>query len=470
MNSFRFASGLLIATCLMACPARAAEAVAIPAQHAEMTASDFLKKYLTKVDPSYRWQKVRQGEFAGTQYVELILTSQTWRGTEWKHRLFILKPENVSPAKQGLLVIAGGSWKQAFENPDFRDEQKVSKEAILFSTVAQQVRCPVAVLMQVPFQPLFDGLVEDEIIALTFDEFLKTADPEWPLLLPMVKSAVRGMDAVQEFCQQQWSIPVEHFTVTGASKRGWTTWLTGASDRRVTAIAPIVIDMLNMPVQLKHQMETWGEFSEEIHDYTEKDLPERLESAEAAELISTVDPIAYRKSLTAPKLIILGTNDRYWTLDALNLYWDKLLGPKYILYVPNNGHGIKDFPRVLGGIAALQEQAQGGPAMPQLTWSFHDSGDGVSLTIESDVAPIQCQLWTAETKSKDFRESVWMSAPMAPQGDNFTGEISAPESGSRALFGEAVYERGQFPLYLSTNVRILTAPGMQVSASDAVQD
>ena len=51
----------------------------------------------------------------------------------------------------------------------------------------------------------------------------------------MVKSAVRAMDAVEQCVEREWSHKVETFTVTGASKRGWTTWLTGAVDPRVTA-------------------------------------------------------------------------------------------------------------------------------------------------------------------------------------------------------------------------------------------
>ena len=39
---------------------------------------------------------------------------------------------------------------------------------------------------------------------------------------------------------------VDEFTVTGASKRGWTTWTIGAVDKRVKAMAPLVLDCLNM--------------------------------------------------------------------------------------------------------------------------------------------------------------------------------------------------------------------------------
>src|SRR5690606_32270895 len=108
--------------------------------------------------------------------------------------------------------------------------------------------------------------------AHTFEQYLRTGESDWPLLLPMVKSAVRAMDATQEYARQNWSMQLETFTVTGASKRGWTTWLTGATDPRATAIAPMVIDMLNMREQMKHQVATWGDYSDEIDDYTRRGL------------------------------------------------------------------------------------------------------------------------------------------------------------------------------------------------------
>jgi PhoPQ-activated pathogenicity-related protein len=111
----------------------------------------------------------------------------------------------------------------------------------------------VAELRLVPNQPVVfqttrRSRTEDDFIAYTWDKFLRTGDEKWPARLPMTKSAVRAMDAVSAFIASQESGggTVSRFVVSGASKRGWTAWATAAVDRRVVALAPIVIDMLNL--------------------------------------------------------------------------------------------------------------------------------------------------------------------------------------------------------------------------------
>ncbi|OHB75274.1 MAG: hypothetical protein A2W31_12925, partial [Planctomycetes bacterium RBG_16_64_10] len=338
-------------------------AILAPAEPAlAITTTGPLAEYVAKDDPSFCWAKQRDGQLGTAAVAEIILTSQTWQGIAWKHRLFLVKPTTVAAdTKQGVLVISGGRWRDEYQHAT--GPLKLPAQARLFSFIAEQLRAPVAVLEQVPFQPMFDGKVEDAIIALTFDKFLHTGDPQWPLLLPMVKSAVRAMDVAQEFCRDQWALKLDAFTVTGASKRGWTTWLTGAVDQRAKAIAPMVIDVLNMQPQMKHQLEVWGDYSDEIHDYTERGLQEHLGSEAGQALRAIVDPYAYRAALDQPKLIMLGTNDRYWPLDALNLYWHDLVGENYILYVPNNGHGLDDFRRIVGSLKALHEHATGSKTM-----------------------------------------------------------------------------------------------------------
>ncbi|MBW3599419.1 MAG: DUF1080 domain-containing protein, partial [Planctomycetes bacterium] len=414
-----------------------------------------LSQYVAKEDASYRWTEHRQGQVGATAYVELRLVSQTWRGVPWKHQLFLLKPSTVADdAHHGLLFIGGGRWRPELDDPDH--EQRLPSEAPLLAAVAEQLRSPVAILLQVPHQPILGGRYEDDAIAHTFEQFLRTGEQDWPLLLPMVKSAVRAMDAAEEYAKEKWSLDVKSFTVTGASKRGWTTWLTGAVDRRATAIAPMVIDMLNMGPQMKHQVASFGAYSQEIEDYTQRGLQKHLASEDGQALVRIVDPYAYRRILTQPKLLLLGTNDRYWPLDAANLYWDGLEGEKHVLYIPNNGHGLRDYPRIIGALTALHRQAAGGEALPKLTWKFENSKNRLRLHVACDEKPKSVQIWLATSPTRDFRDSQWTSRPAQANGEGYMHDLPLPETGYAAMFGEAVFDNGDAPsLHLSTNVRIV---------------
>jgi PhoPQ-activated pathogenicity-related protein len=427
-----------------------------PVQAAELKAAvqGPLADYVAKADHSYKWTKRRAGKLGSGDYVELTLTSQTWKDIVWKHQLFIYKPATVAIEKQALLWIDGGRWSDDLEKPVPADAEMGTRTRLLAS-LADQLQTPVALLLHVPQQPMFDGMVEDQIISLTFARFFLTGDAEWPLLLPMVKSAVRGMDAVQEFTRQEWQLDIDSFTVTGASKRGWTTWLTSAIDPRVKALAPMVIDMLNMTPQMKHQLESFGGYSEQIEDYTSKGLQNFLETEKGQKLAAIVDPFSYRQHLLQPKLIILATNDRYWPLDALNLYWNQLSGDKYVLYVPNNGHGIRDIPRLVGALNAFHQHAANGNKLPKLEWKFAEEEGKLRLRVNSDVRPKQMQVWTATSQTRDFRDSQFAARPMQADGEGFVYELAVPQSGYAALLGEAVYNGERMPFHLSTNVRIV---------------
>jgi PhoPQ-activated pathogenicity-related protein len=431
-----------------------------PAASEAAVPSPALADYIAQPDASYRWRKRSEGQLGNGTYVEIILTSQTWRDIVWKHQLFIYRPSVVESKAQAMLLIAGGRWRDSLEDPPDAAADKLPGEANAVATVAEMMRAPVAVLLQVPEQPLFGGMVEDEIISHTFAEFMKTGDAQWPLLLPMVKSAVRGMDAVQEFVEAEWGYKIEDFLVTGASKRGWTTWLTAAVDPRVNALAPMVIDMLNMRAHMDLQELSFGGYSEQIRDYTDKNLQHEQDSERAVALRAIVDPFSYRQQLRQPKLIILGTNDRYWPVDALNLYWNDLAGEKYILYVPNNGHGIRDYARVLGTTSALHEHVSGKKPLPKLSWNFADRGDALRLEVSSDTRPVAVTSWTTTSKTRDFREATWVSrAARRNEGADptYVIDLEKPTDGFAAVFAEAQFNDRAMPFYLSTNLQVVHA-------------
>jgi PhoPQ-activated pathogenicity-related protein len=153
----------------------------------------------------------------------------------------------------------------------------------------------------------------------------------------------------------------------------------------------------------------------------------------------------------------LGTNDRYWPLEALNLYWPDLSGEKHILYVPNNGHGLNDFTRIIGTVSALHRQAAGGKKIAKLSWQLTDDNDHLTLSVTANEKPSKVSAWLATSESRDFRDSKWSSQPTAEVDGAYRYELPRPKSGYAAIFGEAVFDADAQPYFLSTNVKVIKA-------------
>jgi PhoPQ-activated pathogenicity-related protein len=405
-----------------------------------------LLAYVAQKDDAFSWQKVSSDRSPlGVTFHELRLTSQRWKGMVWRHTLLIAQPPKVA-TDLALLVIAGGKT----------DSRGDSQSRLLASAAAIQLQALVAVLYAVPNQPLFDGLVEDDLIAHTFVKFLETGDLQWAALLPMTKSAVKAMDAVQQFAAKELNLTVNGFVVTGASKRGWTTWLTAVADpQRVKGIAPMVYDNLNIPAQMRHQREVFGGYSEQISEYTQRGLTDLADTEKARPLVQLIDPYAYLDRLTMPKLIINGTNDRYWALDAANFYFDDLRGEKYILYVPNSGHGLEDVGRVVRAVMAFFDYLAQRLTFPKLQWTWTPKDGGMTLTVRSDPMPKQVLLWRATAPTKDFRDAKWESQELTATDGAFLFTLTPPEKGYAAAFAELVYEGNNRTYSLCTTIRIV---------------
>jgi len=279
-----------------------------------------------------------------------------------------------------------------------------------------------------------------------------------------VKSAARGMDAMQEFALKRWDRSIDSFIIAGASKRGWTAWLTAAVDPRIAGVAPIVIDMLNMPAQIKLQQATFGGLSEQVKDYTDIDLAGRLGSDLGRNLLATVDPYSYRERLTQSKLIVLGTNDRYWPLNALNLYWDELPAPKQVLYIPNQGHGLNEANKLIASLSALHRHTASGRPLPSLTWDFDLVARSVALTVQADRRPRNVRIWYANSPTQDFREAAWKSRFCRRESGRDLCRQSIVPFGYTAVFAEVSFrDPGRPPYSLSTTVCIASRSRVAVT-------
>jgi PhoPQ-activated pathogenicity-related protein len=407
------------------------------------------------------WTERSRGTYRGAEWREITFTSQVWQGAPWQHQLFILIPPRAPPGRPALLLISGGEWQASYASPPRRPR---NPEGIaLYAALARRLEAPVAVLLQVPNQPLFGGMTEDDLMAFSFERYLDNGDASWPLLVPMVESVRRSMDVVTDVVADQWRLPVQQFLVTGGSKRGWTAWLTAAADPRVAAVAPIVIDLVNLRRQLAHQVQTWGGPAPEMRPYVERDLPRRLAAPEGESLLRLIDPWYQRGRITQPKLIVLATNDGYWPADSLGLYRDGLVGPQSVLYLPNEGHTPASLPRLLDGLAALQRSLVTGRPLPAVSGEHALIGDRAELRVRvaGGEAPRRARAWFAPVNSRDLRAARWTARAMRRQPDgSYLLRLPVASGGYLGLFGEVDFGEGRGRYSLATSLRLLGEGGV----------
>ncbi|MGL6225146.1 MAG: PhoPQ-activated pathogenicity-related family protein [Thermoguttaceae bacterium] len=424
----KFVPLFLLLVLFLVIPAIGAEQATIPPD---------LDNYLNLADNSFAWKllDVEKRE-NGTKIFNVELTSQTWHGIVWKHALCIVQPAKVFDENYCLLYITGGNNKEGEATP-----KRGEDETNIMIQAAEQSGMTIALLFQVPNQPLLGPYVEDALISETFLRVLAENDTTWSLLFPMCKSALRAMDAVQQVLKQEENRNIEGFIVGGGSKRGWTTWLVGAAqDKRVIAIVPIVINTLNIPKQLPYHVETWGRYSEMINDYVVRNLVDDL-NPEKAKLFPIVDPYSYRSRITMPKLIVNGANDPYWTVDAMKFYWDDLVGPKYSITLPNAGHALDDqVIKALYTILTFARYACSGGPWPEMSWTRDVSDNDYTVSVFTEIPVKSAKVWSAKSGSKDLRKSKWTSKPVAWRDGYCKVTIPKPEIGHIAYYVELEIE------------------------------
>ena len=419
-----------------------------------------LDDYVKKPDANYRYSLKDTIKGKGYTAYVLDMTSQSWRNglevdrTLWRHWLTIIKPDKVR-SDIGLLWINGGS----------NNDAAPSKADMMLVNIALSSGTVVADLRMVPNQPLRfpDGgrpRYEDAIIAYTFDKCLATGDQTWPLLLPMVKSAVRAMDTVQKYVASVsgGGVAVKKFVVSGASKRGWTTWLTAAVDKRVAAIAPAVIDVLNMKESMRHHFGAYGFYAPAIRDYEEMKVFDRLLTAKGEALRKLVDPYEYRARYMMPKFLVNSTGDQFFLPDSAQFYFDDLPGEKYLRYIPNTDHGLNADAAV--SLLLFYKSVLRNSALPKFTWKVEGDKIGVK-PISGKLEGVN--LWQATNeKTRDFRVDtigrVWKSSPLKvnENGVRFDVRIAEPKEGWTAFFVEMVYDSGTpVPYKFTTQVHVV---------------
>ncbi len=428
-----------------------------------------LKDYVSLDDPSFRYEVIDTVQGENWKEYRIKMVSGTWltpndfddESNEWWHWISMIVPNEINQT-ESMMVIGAGSTE---------DYKGMTSEDVSTNTqslkAALETRSIVSEVTNIPFQPINfsdDGKgirYEDDLIAYAWRQFLekgaKQKDAEWLPRFPMTRAVVRAMDVVQELSQQLES-PIDSFFVTGASKRGWTTWTAAIVDDRVMGIAPVVIDMLNLFSTFQHHWKVYGEWSPAIEDYENEGIMDWTESDEYEVIIDITDPYSYREQLTLPKFIINATSDEFFVTDSWQFYWDDLLGEKYLQYLPNTGHGLYGTYKT-GSLISFYHHLISDIEMPEYNWSV------IGDTIHVSVDPLEnytLKKWEAvNEKERDFRSykigESWTSEDIELSEDgNYSIVIGKPENGYKAGFVELVFNpNSSFPLGFSSGTLVV---------------
>jgi len=315
----------------------------------------------------------------------------------------------------------------------------------------------------IPNQPLVfagetKGRTEDSLIAYTWDKFLRTGDERWPARLPMTKAAVRALDTITAFCASDagGKTKVDKFVVAGGSKRGWTTWTTAAVDKRVVAIVPIVIDMLNVVPSFKHHYGAYGFWAPAVGDYESMGIMNWQDTPEYAALMKIEEPYEYRDRLTMPKLVINSAGDQFFLPDSTRFYWKDLKGPKYLRYVPNSDHSLKNTD-ALTTLTAFHDAIVRNKKLPDYTWDLPEPG---KIRVVSKTKPSRVKLWQATNPdARDFRletlgrKYVDQDIPVNDSGI-YEASLIKPGKGWTAGFLELTYADEPAPFKFTSGITI----------------
>lgn len=428
------------------------------------------------------YQPLETEQLQPGEQAHYTLISQQWspRGlvkpATWEHHVTLYRPTGAV-GKTALLVVNNGSnsTPQVSGTPPDYDGQQLM-------ALAQKRATIVISIDKVPNQPLIynnDAIprFEDGSVAHSWRLFLDNPQQgAWlPLQLPMVGAVVKAMDLAQTELRAL-GVTIEGFIVTGASKRGWATWLTALVDQRIQAIVPFAVEVLDLAAIVEHtQHSLGGYFPRAWQPYVKSGIFQDRFSPAFDALMAIVDPLRYLQSplatrLAIPKYVVSASGDDFFMPDNVKFGLTKLPGVTTLRVVPNTNHyEIKQVS--LQALTSFMQRQQTGRPLPRL--SLLKRGKGSHYKLQLSEAPTQLRLWRAlNPQLRDFRKSSGITyhaetVPLPPKkGSGYACELHLPlpATGWVASFVEAEFADG----FIATTPVLLLPEGYPPEPPDAV--
>jgi len=233
--------------------------------------------------------------------------------------------------------------------------------------------------------------------------------PEWVLYFPMCKAAIKTMDATTEFLQNKTGNVITRWVTAGASKRGATTWLTGAVDKRIIGIVPIVFDVLNFKAGVQHMWQTLGNWTFAFTDYRDANITRYLnDGTNYIDILATqIDPLSYAANLTMSKLVVDATGDEFFQPQDDDFWWGKLPGETLRMMVDNAEHSMATGALYLiTGAEVWYKALLDGTPRPNFSWTKNNVTGDITVSVSGPMQPVRVvnrMATTLDGYRRDFR-------------------------------------------------------------------
>eukprot|EP01084_Bolivina_argentea_P007444 13970_1 len=390
-----------------------------------------LDTYVNAADPTYKYVdtgiKTSGTNIAGrwTAYL-LNMTSQTWLNETyvnkpvWWHWLWVIIPDEVRHTDWGTVVVTGNKNSAQWPNKNeeyFRCAQYV----------ATHTKTILSVLYYIPNEPLIfyndpkhKSRSEDAIIAFGWNQYLQLYNEDinneyrynWLVLFPMTKAVVKAMDTMTDYLSSNKfnnKYNIQRFGIAGASKRGWTTWLTAAVDKRVEVFIPMVFDMENMHRSLHHMWKAYGGWTFAFEDYYDENITQYLDTDGFLSIMNATDPIMFFDRYAGKyKMPIDAVNDEFFMTDDEYYWWNEFPEPRWFQMNPDAEHSlitaIEELVPTLSTFTTLYLEDY---PMPTIEWQVDNITGNISISFKGNTSQIvEAVVWhgrSCSTHMRDFR-------------------------------------------------------------------
>ncbi len=440
----------------------------------ETETSKILISYAKELDKNYNYRLHSKTKDAGVTTYFLELTSQAWHPEKvfppiWRHWLTLIVPDRRTKDSALFVMTKGLS---SIEKP-------MSEVPLSLLSIAVSTNSIVAILEGFPIDSTGYYETPSKKVELndinffvwTLRQYYDTGDPNWIILLPMVKSAVSAMNAVQEFVlkELQSEIPVKEFVVC-ADVPFFAPWLIPAVDDRVIGIIGINNFVYNIESLIKTCLIDEITIPPLFEAIDNQGLLQNFETEEGEKLLNIIDPYNYRQFMRITKLIIsyngsATSNFSFYAEDVLPeipdpTYW--ALYPQVSLSrepiylsqslkvtlwenpIPPKMYNFKDT------LSVFYQRVISRKELPTFTWNIAQRGK-CSVKVSEEIVDARVWYCIQDAKNKLFENtSEWQVETMTEIGEGiYEADLNFSDENYKAVVIEIV-----FPSLSGTNFPI----------------